>query len=118
MLCSVHANIHFDCVAMYNTCAHSIIRVLSRNICLGGKLRRGHSPRRQTSGGSGGSPPGKMLNFRSPETQFRVIKGSLFLKNILHTITSLLILALLYYLIIVVVLYKHCTQHATLGGEA
>ena len=32
-------------------------RVLSRNICLGGKLRRGHSPRRQTSGGSGGSPP-------------------------------------------------------------
>ena len=34
---------------------------------------------------------------------------------LLHTITSLIILALL---IIVVVLYEHCTQHATLGGEA
>ena len=54
----------------------SLTRVLSRNFCLGGKLRRGHSPRCQTSGGSRGS-----LNFRSPETQFRAIKGSFFLKN-------------------------------------
>ena len=28
-----------------------VVGVLSRNICLGGKLRRGHSPRCQTSGG-------------------------------------------------------------------
>ena len=45
------------CFSPFSATLLTLVRVLSRDFCLGEKLRRGHSPRRQTSGRSGGSPP-------------------------------------------------------------
>ena len=71
-------------------------RVQSRNFVWGGggggggELRRGHSPRRRICLWGGGVPgviPRKILNFSSPETQFKAIKGSFFLKHDVRNIT-------------------------------
>ena len=49
--------------------------VLSRNFCLGGSSGEGTVRDARLVGGPGVLPR-KILNFRSPETQFRAIKGS------------------------------------------